>query len=243
MPESDSLSLAFIRYLLSYEDPDGSQISLYTRTQSKKSLPGIYFQWGKKSCSYHPIFLLDDLDVNGFFSLSTSSNLTNFIKRLAYPEMTNHIPPDALFISNLAWFKSFIVNLRASVGDDMFGQLMGSQLIKLIVSIHEKKPFIALSFVKHSTVLNKNVHYTVILDLSFKFVDIYFNVYTYVDNKQHKNLSRFDTTNKLKAFYILFNYYSNIDVYNHLVGMLDIDTDLDDSNLETYKDIISMITI
>lgn len=109
--------------------------------------------------------------------------------------------------------------------------------------MNDKNTTIQLSFCKHSNLLNKNVRYNIYFDESFNFVNVEFLSHTDLDNNQVQHLSKFNGTNKLTAFYVLLYYYTNIEIHNNLVSMMDIDNDLNDENLFMCSNIISMNTI
>lgn len=240
------MSLTFtkklIQSIMSYEDSKASYVSLHIQDNIE---PNIYFIEPFSGTSL-PLFLCcQTMDGSTLFSLRSTTSLSSIFNFLGYPEhyKTNPFLRDGLFISELAWFQSFIKTMKSQIGIALFKEISNSVLIDFSVKMSDEKSIIQLNFSKHSTLLNKNVHYNIYFDLSFNFIDVEFLSYSYIDNNQVHNLSKFNGSNKLIAFYILLHYYTNIDMHNNLVSMLDVENELNDDNLSICSSIVSMSNI
>jgi hypothetical protein len=216
-----------------------SPVSLHLQNDVETN---IYFIEPFSGVSF-PLFLCcKTMDGSTLFNLRSNTSLSSIFHFISYPEQytTNPFFRDALFISNLGWMKSFIMSIKSQVGLSLFKEIANSVLIDLSIKMNDKKSIIQLNFSKHSTVLNKNVHYNIYFDLSFNFIDVEFLSYAYIDNSQVEQLSKFSSSNKLMAFYVLLHYYTNIDMHNNLVSMLNVENDLNDDNLSICNSIVSM---
>lgn len=231
-----------IKSIMSYENPQLSNVSLHVQTHIE---PNIYFI-DPSSGIYEPLFLCcETMDGSCLFNLRSTTSLSSIFHFLGYPAQykDNPFERDGKFISELVWFKVFIRHMKSQVGISLFKDIATSVLIDFSIKMNDEHSVIQLNFSKHSTLLNKNVHYNIYFDLSFNFVNVEFLSHSYIDNNQVRNLSKFDGANKLMAFYVLLHYYTNIDMHNNLVSMLDVENDLNDDNLSICSSVISMSDI
>ena len=239
---SPTFTYKLMRAIMSFEQSEVSYVTLHTQTDEE---PNIYFIDSFSGVS-RPLFLCcETTDGSVLFNLRSTTSLTSIFNFLGYPERydTNPFLRDGLFISELGWFKSFVQHMKSQVGNSLFKEISESVLIDFSVKMNNDNSIIQLSFSKHSTLSNKNVHYNIYFDESFNFVNVEFLSHTYLDNNQVQHLSKFNGSNKLTAFYVLLHYYTNIEIHNNLVSMVDIDNDFNDENLSMCSNIISMNTI
>lgn len=241
-----TLANRLIKSIMSYENPQVSDAVLYVDQNLGIGEDGCIYFMNLNSQRNRQLFLCstsiysDDYS----FSLRSSSGLYTIFRLLAHPETFSPSNDDEEFISKLIWFKALMRNIKNQIGHHLFHELTYSILIDMTVVLNDKdnKGVIKFNFSKHSKVSNKNVHYTISFDLSFNFIEVNFNSHTYVDNYQVDDLLKFNEANKLMAFYVLFNYYTNPEIHQTFADMLS-ENPLSNETLAMYHDLVMMVNI
>lgn len=240
------LANRLIESIMSYENRESSGTVLYVEQNLGFGEVGCIYFMNLNSQLKNHLFLCSTSKYSEdcLFSLQSSSGLYTLFRLLAYPETFSPSNADEELISNLVWFKTLILNIKKQLGQNLFHQLTSSILIDMSVSMSEKNnnAIIKFNFSKHSKVLKKNIHYNISFDLSFNFVEVNFCSHTYLDNYQVDDLLKFNETNKLMAFYVLFNYYTNTEINQSFSDMISVNP-LNNENLAMYHDLVSMVNI
>ena len=235
-----------IKLIMSYENPQISDVSLELSHIGTGDAGNIYVRNNYLQRG-HRLFLCskpthsDDY----LFSLRSSAGLYTVFRLLAQPETFSPSNDDEEFISNLVWFKALMRNIKNQIGNNLFHELTYSILVDMSIAMNDTdhNGIIKFNFSKHSNVLNKNVHYNISFDLSFKFIGVNFDSKTYVDNYQRETLVKFKPENQLAAFHTLLSYYCHPSVQQSLDTVMDLAIDLNDDNLHAYEHMVNMIKI
>lgn len=229
--------------IISHEDSNTSQISLKLVSDSITEYTHICFSnlcknnikdCLEKNLKKSALFIYYNHSPIHCFSFNTKYSLSLLFN-------DNIDLNDDLF--NIVWIKKFIQHVKSETGSHLFHELKSSVPISLSVNFVDGEPIIVFMFSKHSDYLNKNIFFTLFFDLSFKLKNVKFDCPTYQDGYQQKMLLRFDYKNQLLAFKLLLSYYSYSHVHVYLDELIDVSTDLTDSNLADYGLVANMLLI
>lgn len=240
-----TLANRLIRLIKSYENPDISDVSVHIdQSHESRNDGNIYIRNRKFERSYQLFLCSKSLHNDGYlFSLTSSSGLYTIFRLLASPESFSPTKDDEILISKLVWLKALMTNIKDQIGNNLFHELTYSILIDMSITMKDDNGIIKFNFSKHSNFLNKNIHYNISFDLSFKFIEVNFDSKTYVDNYQRETLVKFKSENQLAAFYTLFSYYCHPSVHQSLDTVMNVANDLNDDNLHAYEQMVNMIKI
>lgn len=179
------------------------------------------------------------------FGLDIEKSKNNFCSVLHRPDFAN-LTDDERFVLKNTWFIDGFRKLKSQLGPFILSEMSKSVMIDFYIRMNDDSSYILMCFSKHSDVSGKNVHYQVKFDLNFNFIEILFMSSTYKDRYQLDDLAKFSVDNKIKAFYVLFNYYTDVEVKTALdETMADeftpFTTYLTDDNLNICYDFVGML--
>jgi hypothetical protein len=240
-----TLANQLIKLIKSYENPEISNVALHVDQTRDSGYNGSIYIRNRNFERSHQLFVCSKpiYSDDYLFSLRSSAGLYTIFRLLAQPETFSPSNDNEEFISNLVWFKAMALNIKDQIGHNLFHELTYSILIDMSITMKDDNGIIKFNFSKHSIFLNKNIHYNISFDLSFKFIEVNFDSKTYVDNYQRETLVKFKSENQLAAFYTLFSYYCHPSVHQSLDTVINVANDLNDDNLYAYEQIVNMIKI
>lgn len=182
---------------------------------------------------------------DALFVLDIKKSQNNFCSVLNRPNFA-HLTDDERFVLKNSWFIDGYRKLKSQLGPFVLSEISKSVMIDFYIRMNDNSSYILMVFSRHSDISGKNVHYQVKFDLHFNFIEILFIVSNYNDRYQLEDLAKFSVDNKIKAFYILFNYYTDVEVKTALdETMADeftpFTTYLTDDNLNICYDFVGML--
>lgn len=145
------------------------------------------------------------------FGLDIEKSKHNFCAVLIRSDFSN-LTDDEKFVLQHPWFKSGRKKMKDQLGAFLLEEMMTSVLIDFYIRMNDTTQNIVMCFSKHSYVSKRNVHYQVKFDLDFNYIDVEFQAPFHNDRYQIEDLKKFTVENRIQAFYVLFNYYTDVDV-------------------------------
>jgi len=246
------LSSYLLDLIMSYEDPEKSEVSLqlYDGGDSEHH---IYFFNPKLSTSDNNILAMtnenrlfsfhEDIPFYCSFKFESSLSLSNlFAEAATLKTRVDQLDSEKLR-SNLVWFKMLVQRVKEQAGSFLFSEILNSVLIDISVRFYDDDGVIVLCFSKHSPFLNKNIHFNFYFDMEFNFKSVKFNCFAHQDNYQQESLQKFKPENQLLAFQLLLSYYCYPQIHAQLDDLIDVSTDLTDTNLADYAHLAHMLSI
>lgn len=145
------------------------------------------------------------------FGLEIEKSQHNFCAVLIRSDFSN-LTDDEKFALQHPWFKSGRQKMKDQLGAFLLEEMTTSILIDFYIRMNDTTQTIVMCFSKHSYVSKRNVHYQVKFDLDFNYIDVEFQAPFHDDRYQVEDLKKFKFDNRIQAFYVLFNYYTDVDI-------------------------------